>query len=244
MIVRAAMMGWRWGIDRMTWFFYANDVNGSSLYSRSGLTGSKNGSFQKKTIFTAFEAPLYNIEDLYFLDVLQEDSAAWVYVLGDSLGNETHLMAWRPIQGDDTNLTNIPLTSVYMPISAVKLEGLSAVGETIATPSYNNGTMNLSLGTVPILVSIQKTTDLATNISNPSLIISPNPAEKKCLVQCSEAIEQLIIWDNLGRKVYENVGNPQTHTLNIETVSFSQGLYICEVITAKQRHLSQKIWVR
>jgi hypothetical protein len=74
------MMLSRLGVDEMTWFFYANSNNPSSLYTRSGLTGSSATSFMEKRSFTAFEALLHRIGDHYFLDTLAENDDHWVYL--------------------------------------------------------------------------------------------------------------------------------------------------------------------
>jgi serine/threonine-protein kinase ATR len=242
--IRAAMMGWRWGIDRMTWFFYANDINGSSLYSRSGLTSSKNTNFQKKKIFTALEALLYNAENLYFLGVEKEDSVAWIYTLGDSLGNPTHLIAWRPILGDSTAFVNVDLPSLYAATSAVKLEGLNPQGEIFPTPTYANGKLNLAVNAVPILIALDNTTAITASNAEKTFSIYPNPTENDFSLQSQEAIEKVIIWDNFGRKVYENNFNSPLYKVQINAQHFAKGLYVCEILTANKARMSQKLWVK
>jgi hypothetical protein len=242
--VRAALMGWRWGIERMSWFFYANDVNGSSLFSRSGLTGSKNGGFQKKTVFTALEALLYNIENAYFLGVQQEDDNAWVYILGDANGNPTHYVAWKPIEGNNTTQSPISITTSYSAVSAVKLEGLNAKGETIPTPTYSNGKLNLTLSAIPIVVVIKKNGVNTSDLSNENLLrIYPNPTDNECTIEHQNGIKKVTLWDALGRKVYENNWNIPTTSVSLATSSFAKGLYFCEILTNENEKISQKIGV-
>lgn len=240
--IRAAMMGWRWGMDRMTWFFYANDVSGSSLYTRSGLTTSKNDNFQKKKVFTAFEALLANIEDSYFLGIIKEDSTAWIYELGDSLGNVTQLIAWRPIEGSITNTSSVNFAYTHSPLSAVKLEGLNPLGETIPTPSYNMGMMTADLGSVPIIIKVDGSTNIENALAQSSLKIYPNPASDLCYIESAEAIQSLQIFDALGRKVWEKTWELSINAFSFDTKPFAKGLYSCKIAT-KKGEIVRKLWI-
>ncbi len=241
--VRAALMGWRWGIDRMTWFFYANDVNGSSLYTRSGLTLSRNNNFQKKTIFTAFQALLSQIQNDYFLGTVKEDDTAWIYAFGDANGNPTHLIAWRPIQGDDLTTTTVSFPYSKSALSAVRLAGINATGEPIATPTYSNGALNLTLGAMPIIVKLQNIVNTST-VDNTSLIsIFPNPASKKFAIQSSEKITRIVIYDILGREILRQSPTITADIQEINTTDFTKGAYIVEILTANNERICKKVWI-
>ena len=98
--IRYALMLNRLGVDDMTWFFYANSNSGSSLYSRSGLTGSISTSFLEKKSFIAFDALLHHIGNDYFLDTLVENDDHWVYLFGDSTGTPTYFEKRTPSDGE------------------------------------------------------------------------------------------------------------------------------------------------
>ncbi|MEI6527815.1 MAG: hypothetical protein WCP62_17440, partial [Planctomycetota bacterium] len=77
--LRGTLMLSRLGLDRLTWFFYANDAKCDTLYCRSGVTGSVNTGFTPKQSFRAFQALLNTVGTRHFIDVLREDSTAYIY---------------------------------------------------------------------------------------------------------------------------------------------------------------------
>jgi hypothetical protein len=110
--VRAVLHYMRLGVDRMTWFFYADGTGtNSSLYTRSGLTESIDHNFTKKTVFYAFEAMKNRLGDRYFIDIIQEDKDAYIYAFGDANGNISHYVAWKPIDGNDTATSMVTFNS-------------------------------------------------------------------------------------------------------------------------------------
>ncbi len=153
--IRGAMILARLGVDRASWYFYAN-VEGdlpSSLYARCGLTGSELTGFAKKRSFKAFETLVNNLGETRFLSVLQEDEAAYIYVLGTENG-PSHLIAWRPINGNDDETTNVSLATNYLPGDAYIIDGLSPEGTPTATPNYSDGIMDLTLSAAPTVIEI------------------------------------------------------------------------------------------
>lgn len=98
--VRGALMAMRLGVDRASWFFFANEERPSSLYTRSGLTGSVQTGFKKKKSYYALVNLVKQLGDTYFLKTIQEDEKAWVYLFGNSKGKATHLVGWLPVTGD------------------------------------------------------------------------------------------------------------------------------------------------
>ncbi len=98
--VRGALIAARLGIDRASWFYYANDKAPSSLYTRSGLVGSGLVGFAKKKPFIALQSLVEKLGGKYFHSIVREDETAWVYRFGDADGKVTHLVAWRPVDSD------------------------------------------------------------------------------------------------------------------------------------------------
>jgi hypothetical protein len=148
--VRGALILSRLGLDRLTWFFYANDKKCDTLYCRSGVTSSFNTGFKPKQSFRAFQSLLNTLGTRYFLSVLREDSTAYVYVLGDKNGKATHLVAWRPVDGDDTTFSNLTLPVNAVPVSALALSGTTATGEAVTLPTVSNGQWTIKLSSVPL----------------------------------------------------------------------------------------------
>jgi hypothetical protein len=154
--IRGAMIAARLGIERATWFFHANDKTGSSLYTRSGLLGSANTSFQKKKPYYAFASLVKLVGNKYFHSVLQENEQAWAYYLGDSNGEITHLIAWRPIEHSN-EFKSIELKIGKKKIkSATQLDGSSPMGkEAMNTIKSKGDKLELNLSGVPVLLEFE-----------------------------------------------------------------------------------------
>ena len=133
-LIRATLMFARLGVQRATVFFYANTDaktsanaygGGSGTFSRSGLTGSSRSGFRPKASMFALEGFVAAVGDLVFLSVLREDDDAWVHLYGTYVDprtsgavalsggivqqwvRPTHVIAWRPVNGDDKSVSSV-----------------------------------------------------------------------------------------------------------------------------------------
>lgn len=152
--VRAALIAARLGLDRATWFFYANEKKPSSLYTRSGLTGSANVNFGKKKPFFALQSLMEKAGDRYFHSIVREDETAWMYLLGDASGRPTHLVAWLPLDGDSDAQRSVRWETKAKAVAALRLDGDSASGTAVQVPVKKNGELTLDLTVVPLLVEL------------------------------------------------------------------------------------------
>ena len=153
--VRGAMMLARVGIDRATWYFFANENKESSLFTRSGLVSSLTTDFQIKQAFVAWKAMVHHIGDKHFQSVLKEDKEAWVHIVGDKNGKATHLVAWQPIDADNKTSTTISIPTKHQAVSAFTLEGKNETGEKVATPVTKNGQMEIKVSAVPVVIKLK-----------------------------------------------------------------------------------------
>ncbi|MFQ5445372.1 MAG: discoidin domain-containing protein, partial [Saprospiraceae bacterium] len=71
---RGALMLLRTQVQRADIYFYANTDGASSLFARSGATGSLATDFEKKKSFLALESLVHTLGDKYFLSAIREDS--------------------------------------------------------------------------------------------------------------------------------------------------------------------------
>jgi len=147
----------RMGVDRAHWYFYAN-VNVTpgdtpKNYDRSGLTESLRENFKEKRSFTAAEALKNRMADLRFQEVIQEDDGAYIYLLRNESGENSHLVAWRPVVGDDTVAISTPLPFDFSADSAWYLSGLDPLGEAVSVV-YENGRLLLPLSSKPLLIQL------------------------------------------------------------------------------------------
>ncbi|NHE55925.1 T9SS type A sorting domain-containing protein [Cyclobacterium plantarum] len=147
----------RMGVDRAHWFFYANvdtlPGNSPVNYERSGLTESIYYNFKEKRSFIAAEAMQNRMADLYFDDVIREDDQAHIYQLRDKEGALSHLLAWRPVSGDDSLAVTFSLPSENVAAQAWHLSGLDPNGEP-AEVTYEQGKLMLPLSSKPLLIEL------------------------------------------------------------------------------------------
>jgi hypothetical protein len=153
----------RLGVEQATWYFYADTKTTSSLYTRSGLTGSIRNNFTKKDSYRAFESLLYTVGDKQLLSVQQETDDAWVLVMGDTLHQPSHLIAWRPVEGDSTQLQTIDVLGNYIPRRATRLTGETTTGTPVKLPDYEAGRLQLQLNSQPLVIAID-TCQLCPNL--------------------------------------------------------------------------------
>lgn len=187
---RALLMMQRLGVERAVYFYHSN-LWSTGLFTRSGLTGSKEVNFAKKRSFYALQALLAEVGDREFLGILQEDEAAWIYALGDSTGKVTHLIAWRPKAATDTSYYGVPLTTDYTPQRALLIDGLDADGTPINVPQRMGDQLLLSLSTFPTVIEIASVAnqepEFARNIPAPGAV---HPREVTLVAELNEAKAQ------------------------------------------------------
>jgi hypothetical protein len=86
---------------------------------------------------------------------VREDETAWLYLLGNADGKPTHLVAWKPIGGDDTHRQLLPWKTTQQAKSAVRLTGDSPAGTPAETPANREGRLLLEVGAAPLLVFLE-----------------------------------------------------------------------------------------
>lgn len=149
--VRGALIAARMGIERATWYFYANVGATSSLYTRSGLLASGEQQFAKKKAYNNLAALTNLAGTSYFHKVIQEDEKAWIYLLCDKDNQATFLIGWRPIDGDDQETLLVEWAGNKDIVQAVRLDGQSQTGTPLKRPLKNKGYYNLPLSATPTL---------------------------------------------------------------------------------------------
>lgn len=152
--VRGAMMFIRLGVDKLNWFNYMNGSGG--LYSRSGLVGSPKTNFEEKMSFRALQALFSKLGNRYFSGILREDDEAWIYQFGDSTGKVTHLTAWKPVDGEDTAISQVILAG-YVPDSAWQISGITSEGElsrNFVSLNSDSKKMIVKVSAVPLVIKL------------------------------------------------------------------------------------------
>ncbi|WP_417599746.1 T9SS type A sorting domain-containing protein [Owenweeksia hongkongensis] len=242
----------RLGVDRATWFFYGNLPYGSSLYTRSGLTGSKNTNFAPKKSFYTVEHILEKMGDSYFLEVISESEDAWAYLYGDSLGNPTHVVAWKPVDANSSLTTALQVNKGYQADSVWIYDGQSSIPALTSIPKNKNGEMTLNLSAAPLLIKLDSNT-VGSSVSllekrtySNHVSIFPNPSKGNFKIKLS-----LANGGNVSTRLYSLDGrtNQQLQTIdansgnNIHEFNLNDlapGCYIFETIQAEHSFIDRQ----
>ncbi len=149
--VRGALVLARKGLSRLTWYFYGNqDISTQTwdkikgLFARSGLVSSQAAGFQSKRALHALEVFVSTLGHTHFMGVLREDAEAFVYLLGDGNATVTHVVAWRPVDGEDLNSSVISFALAGQPVKAWRLGLGSYVAAPLAQVSGSTWQMQVS----------------------------------------------------------------------------------------------------
>ena len=243
--IRGLMMLDRLGVDRATWYFYGNLPFGSSLYTRSGLTGSKNTGFTPKKSFYAIEHLLEQLGDSYFLEVIAETDDVWAYMYGDSLGNPTHIMAWQPVEASSTITTQLEVKRGFTADSVWVYDATANSPTTATLPKNKNGEMTLDLSPAPMLIKLDSSSVASVGTReirryDESLSVYPNPSKgnfsaKLTLNQGGKVVCKIY---SLEGKVVKELSPSQVNSgvtiLNVNVENLSPGYYIFETVSEDQ----------
>ncbi len=157
--VRAAMYMMRLGVAKFYWYFYANSDEHASLYSRSGLLGSKAKGFLPKMSYKALKALQYHLGDKRFLEILSETNEGYAYLFGTDPKHPTHIAVWLPDAWDDAGEKS--QKTLVLPFDkpikkAVYISGYSDIGEPAPMPTTtsNGKQIRVKAGAVPVLLEI------------------------------------------------------------------------------------------
>ncbi len=184
---RGTMIAHRHNLDRATCFFYANEDKPSSLFTRSGLTESKDNNYKIKKNFIALESLVGILGDYHFIDAYQENESGYIYEYGNADGTVTHLVAWLPIDGDAGNNITIYYPSNMPASTAVRVDGENLGGTSIALPPHDGNGISLSFGTAPLIISLDDACPVAgtpCNDGNPNTIDDQHDGNCNCSGNC------------------------------------------------------------
>ncbi len=241
----------RLGVDRATWFFYGNLPHGSSLFTRSGLTGSKNTNFALKKSYYTLEHILEKMGDSYFIEVLSENEDAWAYLYGDSTGKATHVVAWKPVDANNTGSTSLQINKGYEADSVWIYDGLSNVPALTTLPKNKNGEMTLNLTAAPLMIRLDSNTVSSVSIKenrtfSNNVSIFPNPSKgnfklKLSLANGGEVHTRIYSLDgrtNQQLKIIDGSSGINIHEFDLH--GLAPGCYIFETIQKEHTFINRQ----
>ncbi len=149
--VRMAMILWRLGARQFYWYYFANVAYSSSLYNRSGLTGSYNTGFREKLSFKVFALLQQKIGHYHFEKIIREDKNVYAYLLKDYATGSNIIIAWRPTASH--HLEQLP---EKLSISGKVSKIISIFNSDTVSFNENNNRLQLGLSGVPVLIYLEK----------------------------------------------------------------------------------------
>jgi hypothetical protein len=154
--VRGALVLARWGAEQLSWFFYANLVPKNTkeplkIFDRCGVFSSKLASYRRKASVRAMEHFARQMGNLSFLDVLREKDDGWVYLVGKPDRTRVYVVAWAPVDAENTSVFDISFHLEGNPIAVESIVPDSSV-RLSALPQVKNSTWYLRVSRTPVMV--------------------------------------------------------------------------------------------
>ncbi len=123
--VRMAMLLWRFGAEKLYWYYFANVEYDSFMHNRSGLTSSYKNKFRKKMSFYAFETLFKNISGFRFEKVIAENDDVFAYLLVNRATGKKAVIAWRPTPDNHKEKKPVLLPQISAPKKIIDIFGKS-----------------------------------------------------------------------------------------------------------------------
>jgi hypothetical protein len=150
--IRGMLLFYRLGVQKMFWYFHADEDKNSFQFTRSGLTTSPSKGMVPKLAYYALRQTIEAIGNEYLIKVVEQDDL-WVYFFSDAFNKPTHVVMWIPhkhheeISQQVTQKLPSPAVRAFRPDGSVPTEVL-----------FNNTPDNrimLKVGTFPVIISLQ-----------------------------------------------------------------------------------------
>ena len=110
--LRTLFYAQRLGLERITWYYFADEEKPSGLYTRSGLTEEKETDFAPKAVYQALRGLMDRFGDLQFLRVLEEEGGNYTYLLTRDGRSPSHLVCWTS-RDNTTGYLNRDIARAY-----------------------------------------------------------------------------------------------------------------------------------
>jgi hypothetical protein len=97
-------------------------------------------------------------------------------------------------------------------------------------PSYFGGTANGKTGFLKKVISLVGNTEVESGDN--SFVLYPNPANGKLTITgLTQLSGNIIMYDQLGKQIYNQAIIPGQSSINLDLTSFTKGLYVVRIVT-------------
>lgn len=149
--LRGLLMLYRLGVDRLHWYYFADEDKPSMVFTRSGLLTSPEKGMQPKRAYHALKNLVSTVGELYLIDALEDSDGLWQYDFG--MHHETR---FKIIWLAKTHHPNIKKTVIISIPGKVKKAWYPGKPHQKAQfNQINNQAIELKVGTYPIIMEIE-----------------------------------------------------------------------------------------
>lgn len=115
--VRGMLWLYRMGVDKMHWYFFADENKSSHRFTRSGLLSSPDNGLQPKASYYALRETLKEVGDVKLYDI-SEQEGLMIYYFRDEHKQPSHIVVWVPETHDETMIAKKVITLPGKPVKA------------------------------------------------------------------------------------------------------------------------------
>lgn len=146
--IRGMLLFYRLGVDKMHWFFFADEDKHSYQFTRSGLLTSPENGMDPKLAYYALQETIQKTGNLKLKEV-EESKDLWTYRFSGQHGKLSHIIVWIPETYDKTFQKEI---SIRLPASPKKAS-LPGKNKSVPINNQGGGLYTLKAGTYPVIIS-------------------------------------------------------------------------------------------
>ncbi|MGM0566780.1 MAG: hypothetical protein ACQESX_08510 [Bacteroidota bacterium] len=146
--VRGMLFFYRLGVDKMHWFFFADEDKNSFQFTRSGLLTSPENGMEPKLAYFALQETIKKTGNLK-LSKVEENKDVWIYWFSDQQGNLRHAVTWIPEAHDKTLQKEISIRLPASPNKAI----LPGKNRSVPINNQGGGLYTFKAGTYPLIIS-------------------------------------------------------------------------------------------
>ena len=150
--VRAMLWFYRLGVEKMFWYFFADEDKPSRRFTRSGLLSSPNNGLKSKKSWFALKNTIRTIGDKFLYDVSESMHGAWKYYFRNSAGTPTHLVVWIPAEYKATR--NKPVT-IDSPATIKKAFLPDANRQAVPYKKIDENLYRMKVGAYPVIIEFE-----------------------------------------------------------------------------------------
>lgn len=148
--IRAMLMFYRLGANKIHWYFFADEDKEAFQFTRSGLLTSPQHGMQAKPSYYALKSTVAKLNNNYLQDIY-EGADYWKYTFGSANGKARYIVVWVPEKHETEKTIEITLWPEQRPVRAFLPDKENTP---VHIQKNNNGGFKIRVGTYPMIVEL------------------------------------------------------------------------------------------